>query len=124
MIPITTEDAPAPAGPYSQAVISGGFIFTSGQIPVEPGTGKTPDRIEDQIKLVLNNLFSIISAGGSVPANIVSVTIYLTDMENFQIMNSIYAEFFKSPYPARICIGVNSLPKGAKIMADAIGRIE
>jgi 2-iminobutanoate/2-iminopropanoate deaminase len=123
MIPVATKDAPLPSGPYSQAVISGNMVFVSGQIPIDPSNGGIPDGTEDQVRVVLKNLVSVLSAAGVEKGCTIRVTVYLTDMNDFPLMNSIYAETFAAPYPARTCIGVSSLPKGVRIMADAVGEI-
>ncbi len=120
---IITKNAPPPAGPYSQAVVSDGFVYASGQIPIDPVSGVMPEGIEDQTKMVLKNLISILSAAGVGKNGILKVTVYLTDMNDFGSMNSIYSETFTAPFPARTCIGVSSLPKGAKIMMDAVGAL-
>ena len=124
MILIKTDDAPLPSGPYSQAAVSGNAVYVSGQIPVEPVSGTIPDSTDGQIRTAMNNLISILSAAGVGKDHVLRVTVYLTDMSDFPLMNSIYAEIFVAPYPARTCIGVSSLPKGVKIMVDAIGERE
>ena len=123
MIPIETKDAPLPSGPYSQAVVSENTVFVSGQIPVDPADGSIPAGTEDQIRAALKNLISILSAAGVEKGRILRVTVYLTDMSDFALMNSVYKETFSEPYPARTCIGVSSLPKGVKIMVDAVGEL-
>jgi len=123
MNPVKTDDAPLPSGPYSQAVLSGNTVYVSGQIPIEPVSGKILDSTEGQIRTAIGNLISILSAAGVGKDHIMRVTVYLTDMNDFALMNLIYAETFIAPYPARTCIEVSSLPKGVKIMIDAIGEI-
>jgi 2-iminobutanoate/2-iminopropanoate deaminase len=117
---ISTDKAPAAAGPYSQAVESDGIVYASGQIPVDPATGKMPESIADQARQALENLRNVIEASGSSMGKVLKVTIYLTDMSAFPEVNGIYAGFFSEPYPARSCVGCASLPKGAKIEVDAI----
>jgi 2-iminobutanoate/2-iminopropanoate deaminase len=124
MRPVRSEDAPPPSGPYSQAVISGDMVFVSGQIPIDPAEGTVPDGAEDQFRTALRNLVSVLSAAGVGKGCILHVTVYLTEMSDFALMNSVYAETFSAPYPARTCVGVSSLPKGVKIMVDAIGEID
>jgi 2-iminobutanoate/2-iminopropanoate deaminase len=102
-------------------VLSGGRIFVSGQISIDPKSGTMPAGMEDQARTALKNLLTILSSAGA--GGILSTTVYLTDMNDFSVMNSVYSEMFATPYPARTCIGVSSLPKGAKIMIDAIGEI-
>ena len=121
MIPVRTEDAPLPSGPYSQAVVSGDTVYVSGQIPIDPLNGTMPEGTEDQIRTAMGNLISVLSAAEVGRGRILHVTVYLASMDDFALMNSVYAETFSRPYPARTCIGVSSLPKGAKIMVDAIG---
>jgi len=122
--PILTPDAPTPVGPYSQAVISGNIVIVSGQIPLYSHTGNMPDGIEEQTHLVLCNLKAILRTAGVKDGNILQTTLYISNMDDFDIINGIYKEEFAEPYPARTCIGVNALPKGSKIMVDAIGSIE
>ena len=124
MISIETDKAPRPAGPYSQATVAGNIVFVSGQIPVDPANGNMPETIEEQTKTVLSNLKEILKASKVKDDNIVSVKVYLSNIEDFHIVNSIYEGFFKKPYPARSCIGVAALPKGSKIMVDAVGLVE
>ncbi|MCL1811199.1 MAG: Rid family detoxifying hydrolase [Methanomassiliicoccaceae archaeon] len=121
MRPIETKDAPLPSGPYSQATVSCNIVFVSGQIPIDPADGTIPDKTEEQFRVTMRNLLSVLSAAGVGRDGILQVTVYLTDMEDFALMNSIYAETFSVPFPARTCIGVSSLPKGVKIMVDAVG---
>jgi len=123
MIPIKTSDAPLPSGPYSQAIISGDLVYVSGQIPIDHVSGTIPDGTEEQIKIAMRNLVSILSAAGVERGHVLRVTVYLRDMNDFAVMNSIYAETFDTPYPARTCIGVSSLPKDVKIMIDAVGEL-
>lgn len=121
MIPILTTDAPAPSGPYSQAVRSNDLVFASGQLPIDLKTLAISDDTTEQMRNAFTNLLNVMRA--SEVKEILSVTIYLTNMNDFPIMNSVYGEFFDPPYPARTCVGVMSLPKGARVMVDAIGRI-
>ena len=123
MIPVETKNAPLPSGPYSQAVISGYTVYVSGQIPSGPDNGTIPDGTEEQIRMAMRNVSSILSAAGVNKGSVLRVTVYLTDMNDFALMNSIYRETFSEPYPARTCIGVSSLPKGVKIMIDAVGEL-
>ena len=124
MIPVRTEKAPLPAGPYSQAVISDKLVFVSGLIPTDPADGRIPERTEDQIGLTLQNVMSVLSAAGVKKGHVTKVSVYLTDMNDFALMNSIYSRMFSEPYPARTCVGVVSLPKNVKIMIDAVGEID
>ena len=120
---VSTENAPVAVGPYSQAVVAGDLVFVSGQIPVDPKTGKVPDDIVDQAKQALSNLGSVLEAAGSSLEKAVRVTIFITDLSAFGEVNKVYGEFFKEPYPSRSCVEVSNLPKGVKIEIDAIGII-
>lgn len=115
---ISTDKAPAALGPYSQGIEANGFVFTAGQIPADPATGKIPETVKEQAHRALSNLKAILDASGDV--TVVSTTVYLTDMADFAEVNSVYAEYFPEPYPARSCVAVASLPKGVKIEVSAI----
>ena len=119
---ISTNKAPAAIGPYSQAVKAGEFLYVSGQIPVDPSTGKVPETIQDQARQALENLRCVVEASGSTMGDVVKVTVFLTDMGAFPEVNAVYGEFFSEPYPARSCIGASALPKGVKIEIDAVAR--
>jgi len=113
--------APAAIGTYSQAVRVGGTVWVSGQIPLDPATGELVDGdIRTQITRVFDNLAAVAEAAGLSLDNAVKVTIYLTDLGHFAVVNEIMAGFFRRPYPARAAIGVASLPKGAVVEADAV----
>ncbi len=118
---IETEQAPIAVGPYSQGITVGDFVFTAGEIPVDPATGEVPASIEDQIRLALDNVLAVLTAGGVSRKNVASVVVYLTDIKDFSAMNLIYAEYFEEPFPARSCVQVSALPKGVRIMVSAIG---
>lgn len=120
---ISTDKAPLAAGPYSQAIKVNDMIFTAGLIPVDPKTGKIPDEIEDQTKQVMENVMAVLAACGAKNKNIVKTTIYLTDMKTFSTVNGIYSIYLEQPYPVRSCIEAKSLPKGVKIMVDAVAYI-
>ena len=118
---IQTDSAPAAIGPYSQAVVSGGFLFTSGQLPIDPATGKIPEgTIEDKAHIVFKNLDAIAKAAGTNLDNAVKTTVFLADIGNFQAVNTVYAQYFKEPYPARSAFQVAALPLGADIEVEAI----
>ncbi len=121
---VSTDRAPMAVGPYSQAVVAGNMVFTAGELPVNPKTGAIPATIEKQTELALSNVKAILKDAGVRERGIVSVTVYLTDINDFGKMNLIYAEHFSQPYPARSCVAVSALPKGVKIMVSAIGIIE
>ena len=118
---IMTENAPAAFGPFSQAVKVGGFVFTSGILPLDPASGKkVSGGIENETKQTLENLRAILETSGSSLNEIIKATIFLTDMNDFEIVNSIYSKYFSGDFPARAAIGVNSLAKNAKIEIQAI----
>ena len=119
--PIHTESAPAAIGTYSQAIQSGSFVFLSGQIPLDPLTMEIVDGdFEARARRVFANLKAVTEAAGGTLDQIIKCTIYLTDLDNFATVNSVMAEFFEEPYPARAALGVASLPKGADVEAEAI----
>ena len=119
--PITTKDAPAAIGPYSQAVRAGGYVFLSGQIPLDPVTGQmVQGDVAAQADRVLKNLQAILAAAGSGFADVVRTTIYLVDMAHFATVNEVYARYFVAPYPARATVQVAALPRGALVEIDAI----
>ena len=118
---INTERAPAAIGPYSQAVRSGDLIFLSGQIPLVPASMEmVSDSIEEQTHQVFKNLQAVAEAAGSDLNNAVKLTIYLTDLGQFQTVNEIMASYLQEPYPARATIQVSALPKGAQVEIDAV----
>ena len=118
---VKTGNAPAAIGPYSQAVRSGGFLFCSGQIPLEPATGKIVEGgIEAQTERVLRNLEAVLAAGGASLARVVKTTVYLADLADFPRMNEVYGRFFSNQPPARATVQVAKLPAGALVEIDAI----
>lgn len=118
---IMTENAPAAFGPFSQAVKVGDFIFTSGILPLDSASGKkVSGGIENETKQTLENLGAILETAGSSLNEIVKATIFLTDMNDFEIVNSIYSKYFSGDFPARAAIGVSGLAKNAKIEIQAI----
>jgi reactive intermediate/imine deaminase len=119
--PIHTSRAPAAIGPYSQAIRAGGTIYLSGQIPLDPKTKElVKGDIRVQTRQVFENLAAVAEASGGSLANAVRITIYLTDLANFTVVNEVMAEFCKEPYPARVTIGVSQLPRGAAVEVDGI----
>jgi len=119
--PIHTDSAPAAIGTYSQAIQSGSLVFLSGQIPLDPETMEIVDGdFEARARRVFANLKAVAEAAGGTLDQIVKCTIYLTDLDNFATVNSVMAEFFEEPYPARAALGVASLPKGCDVEAEAI----
>lgn len=117
---IKTKNAPEAIGPYSQAVKAGGMLYTSGQIPVDPATGKIADGVEAQARQVFTNLKNLIAAGGGDIANTVKTTVFIKNMEDFGTINSVYSEFFTKPYPARSCVEAARLPKDVLLEAEAV----
>jgi 2-iminobutanoate/2-iminopropanoate deaminase len=106
---VTAEKGPKPAGPYSHAVVSGGFVFVSGQGPVDPETGAMPDAFEEQVRQTLKNLQTILEAAGSSLDDVVKVNAYVTDLTRFAQFNEVYAEFFRHDPPARTTVATSLL---------------
>ncbi|NOZ21750.1 MAG: RidA family protein [Planctomycetes bacterium] len=118
---VSTDDAPGAIGPYSQAVMANGFVFLSGQIPLDPATGQIVEGgIADQTRRVLENLKAVVEAAGSGLDKVVKTTVYLSDMNNFAEMNGIYAEYLGDHRPARATVEVARLPKDVLIEIDMI----
>jgi 2-iminobutanoate/2-iminopropanoate deaminase len=117
---ISTSQAPAAIGPYSQAVTLNGTLFVSGQLPIDPATGEMPQTVAEQTRRALQNIKAILAAAGMETSDIVKTTVLLTDMNDFAAMNEAYAEFFSDSKPARVCCAVAALPKGAKVEIDCI----
>ena len=120
MKPISTPDAPAAIGTYSQAVRAGDTVYLSGQIPLDPKTMQLVEGFENQVKRVFDNLRAVCRAAGGDFDRVVRITVYLVDLGNFAKLNEIMATCFKEPYPARVAIGVASLPRGAQVEVDAV----
>jgi len=118
---IHSGQAPAAVGPYSQAIVSGGFVFTSGQIPLDPATGQmAPGGIREQTAQCLRNLSAVLSAAGCGLSDAVRITVFCTDLAHFTDINEVYASFFsQGTPPARSCVQVTALPKGALIEIEA-----
>ncbi|MBO4907459.1 MAG: RidA family protein [Bacteroidaceae bacterium] len=122
---ISTQAAPAAIGPYSQAIQVGNLIFTSGQIPIDPATSVFIEGgIKEQTRQCLTNLSAILKEAGQTLDSVVKTTVYLSDMQDFSEMNSVYAEFFSEPYPARSAVAVKTLPKGAMVEIEAVAKAE
>jgi 2-iminobutanoate/2-iminopropanoate deaminase len=121
---ISTNKAPEAIGPYSQAVSTGNFVYTSGQIPVNPETGTiVSNDIEVQTRQVLENLKVVLEAAGSGLSRVVKVTVFIKDMNDFSKVNSVYEEYFNNPYPARSCVEVARLPKDVLVEIEAVSII-
>jgi 2-iminobutanoate/2-iminopropanoate deaminase len=121
---ISTQDAPAAIGPYSQAIRCGNLLFTSGQIPLDPATGAVVgDNIRDQAERVMQNLGAVLTAGGSSFENAVKTTCFLADMGDFAVFNEVYAAYFTTN-PARSCVAVKTLPKGVLVEVEVVALAE
>jgi len=119
--PVTTPNAPGAIGPYSQAVRAGDFVFLSGQIPLDPGTGQlVANGIAEQTHQVLKNLGAVLSAAGTSYAGVVKTTVYLADMGEFTAMNEIYGTYFSAPAPARATVQAARLPRDVRVEIDAV----
>lgn len=120
-LPIHTDKAPAAIGTYSQAIQVGSFVFLSGQIPLVPENMEIVDGdFEARARQVFSNLDAVAQAAGGSLNDVVKLTIFLTDLDNFATVNEVMEDFFEQPYPARAAVGVASLPKGVDVEADAI----
>ncbi len=118
---VYTEHAPAPVGPYSQAIKANGFLYVSGQIAINPKTNELVlGSFEEQSRLVLDNLKAILEAGNSSLEKVIKVTIFLKDMGQFGTFNTIYSEYFAAFKPARACVEVSRLPKDVEVEVEAI----
>ena len=118
---VSTPDAPKALGPYSQAIKAGGFVFCSGQIPVNPATGAIEaTTIEGQARQVISNLSSVLAAAGSSLDKVVKTTVFIKDMNDFAALNAVYAEMFGDAKPARSCVEVARLPKDVKLEMECI----
>ena len=118
---ISTQKAPSAIGPYSQAVQVGNLVYTSGQIPINPATGAFAEGgIKEQTRQSLLNVKAILEEAGLTMANVLKTTVFMADMNDFADMNSVYAEFFSEPYPARSAVAVKTLPKGALVEIEVV----
>ena len=121
---ISTPQAPAAIGPYSQAVQVGNLVYTSGQIPIDPATGVFAEGgIKEQTRQSLLNVKAILEEAGLTMSNVVKTTVFLADMGDFADMNEVYAEFFAEPYPARSAVAVKTLPKGALVEIEVVAGV-
>ena len=120
MKPISSPDAPAAIGPYSQAIRAGDTVYLSGQIPLDPKSMQIVEGFENQVKRVFDNLRAVCRSAGGDFDRVVRVTIYLVDLGQFPTVNEIMATYFKEPFPARVTVGVASLPRGALVEIDAV----
>lgn len=118
---ISTDKAPAAIGPYSQAIEANGFVYASGQLPIDPATGAFPEGgIKEQTRQSLLNAQAILQEAGLDLKNVVKTTVLLSDIANFGPMNEVYAEMFSAPFPARSAFAVKDLPKGALVEIECI----
>lgn len=120
---ITTNAAPAPVGPYNQAVLAGGWLYCSGQIPLDPNSGEMVGNgdVEAETRQVLSNLVAVLRSAGAAPAQVIRTTVYLADLQDFARVNAVYAEFFgPGVSPARACVQVAALPKAARVEIDCV----
>ena len=122
---ISTEKEPAAIGPYSQAIQVGNLVYTSGQIPIDPATGMiVKGGIKEQTLQSLTNVKAILEEVGLTMSNVLKTTVFMADMGDFADMNSVYAEFFTEPYPARSAVAVKTLPKGALVEIEVIAEVK
>lgn len=120
---ISTTNAPAAIGPYSQAIKVGELVFVSGQLPIDPATGAFAEGgIKELTRQSLTNMKAILEEAGTSMANVVKTTVFLADMNDFAAMNEVYAEFFAAPFPARSAVTVKTLPKGALVEIECIAQ--
>jgi 2-iminobutanoate/2-iminopropanoate deaminase len=119
---ISTQDAPAAIGPYSQAIAVGDLVFCSGQLGLDPATGELVTGVEAQAERALRNLTAVLDAAGSTWSDVVKTTIFLADIADFGVVNGVYATFMPDPPPARSTFAVGALPKGGRIEIEAIAR--
>ena len=118
---ISTSKAPAAIGPYCQAIQVGNFVYTSGQIPIDPSTGQFAEGgIKEQTRQSLLNVKAILEESGLKMSDVVKTTVFMADMNDFADMNKVYAEFFSEPYPARSAVAVRTLPKGALVEIEVV----
>ena len=123
MIKIETNNAPGAIGPYSQGFVVNGFVFTSGQIPVDPATGAVPEGISAQAEQSCKNVAAILEAAGSDLTKVIKTTCFLADMGDFAAFNSVYAQYFTGK-PARSCVAVKTLPKNVLVEVECVAVVE
>lgn len=118
---ISTQNAPAAIGPYSQAIEVNGFVYASGQLPIDPATGAFPEGgVKEQTRQSILNVKTILEEAGLALSNVVKTTVYLADMGDFAAMNEVYSQFFAQPFPARSAIAVKALPNGALVEVEVV----
>lgn len=121
---IKTNNAPAAIGPYSQAIVSGNTVYCSGQIPINPENGEIPEGVNAQAHQVFKNISNLLNAAGSSIDKVIKTSVFIKDMNDFAEINSIYAEYFTEPYPARSCVEVARLPKDVLLEAEVIAELD
>ena len=122
---ISTTNAPSAIGPYSQAIQVGNLVYTSGQIPIDPATGAFAEGgIKEQTRQSLLNVQAILKEAGTSMEKIIKTTVFMADMNDFAAMNTVYAEFFTEPFPARSAVAVKTLPKGALVEIEVVAEID
>ena len=120
---VSTDKAPAALGPYSQAQIVGNLVYTSGQVGIDPATGIAPEGVEAQAHQVFKTLSELLKAAGSDMSKVVKTTVFIKNMDDFGAVNSIYAEYFTEPFPARSCVEVARLPKDLLVECEVIAEL-
>lgn len=119
-----SDKAPKALGPYSQAIVAGGFVFASGQVPIDPATGNFVEGgIKEQTKQSFTNVTHVLAEAGIDLSHVVKTTVFLSDMDNFAAMNEVYATFFSEPFPARSAVAVKTLPKGALVEIEVVAAL-
>lgn len=120
---ISTDKAPQAIGPYSQAIISNGLMYCSGQIPINPENGEIPEGVEDQAHQVFKNIKNLLETGGTSIDNVIKTSVFIKDMNDFGKINEIYAQYFTEPFPARSCVEVARLPKDVLLETEVIAEV-
>ncbi len=120
---VSTEKAPAAIGPYSQAIITNGFVFASGQIPIIPESGALAEGLEAQAHQVFKNVTELLSAAGTDISKTVKTTVFIKDMNDFAAINAVYSQYFSTPFPARSCVEVARLPKDVLLECEVVAEI-
>lgn len=120
---VSTEKAPAAIGPYSQAIITNGFVFASGQIPIIPESGALAEGLEAQAHQVFKNVTELLSAAGTDISRTVKTTVFIKDMNDFAAINAVYSQYFSTPFPARSCVEVARLPKDVLLECEVVAEV-
>lgn len=116
---VSSSNAPAALGTYSAGIKAGNTVFLSGQLGIDPASGELPSSFEAQVRQAFRNVFALVEAAGGAPSDIVRQTVYLTDLNNFATVNKVMSEIFEAPFPARSCVQISALPKGALVEVEA-----